>query len=169
MTRTWQKLILLACFIGIIGGAIYYYNMKPPIVFVNSTETYNSWVNWKDTYCTEYPEEEMCNDYYAKEKLRDFQTQLNSAFLSEPLCHGIIFTIWDGKALEPFSLPAYPDFRFSLKYEYGESSQQWEMLDVRRNIKTSGDTGDTGGIGKPDDIARKVCAIVTKRGGAMIN
>jgi hypothetical protein len=101
-----------------------------------------------------YPQRTFdCMDWEVK--FRDLVSRLDAQFAANPLCHGIEFTTLEreGHLFENWTLYLYPS--------PGQDLQGWVLW------KPGMHEHDFRGEGRPNEIARDVCAVVAGRGGVI--
>jgi hypothetical protein len=99
-------------------------------------------------------------------QVRDFETQLATEFATDPTCRDVNFVRFYDPAENnraASAAMAKPHWSLSLQFAPGAKQQPWEML------RSPEYGGYTKGVGRPAEIARKVCSIVTGRGAALRN
>jgi hypothetical protein len=115
------------------------------------------------TACSEWstkhiPERDLaCINWEAN--FRDLVSSLNAQFAANLLCHGIQFTTLAGlykEAGEGNALPKH--WTLYLYPSPGQDLQSWVLF-------KSDMENDFRGQGRPNEIAREVCAVVAGRGG----
>jgi hypothetical protein len=107
-----------------------------------------------------YPQRTFdCMDWEVK--FRDLVSRLDAQFAANPLCHGIEFTTLEGlhKEAGEGNLPEH--WTLYLYPSPGQDSQGWVLW--KPGIKEN----DFRGEGRPNEIARDICAVVAGRGGVI--
>jgi hypothetical protein len=101
-----------------------------------------------------------------RDSVFDFETQLTTSFATDTTCKGVRFVKYKGPGnYDPSVSDTMGQRHWMLIVDFvpGNLKQPWTMLhnpDLSRR---------TQGEGAPEDIAHKVCAIVSEQGGTLLN
>jgi len=97
--------------------------------------------------------------------IEDFAQRMDTQFSSNPSCHGIEFVRFPwgpmsiDKGAEILKRPHW--LFFIVAYAPGDAEQVWKLGDPNKKSVFSGE-------GSPKEIVEKVCAVVTGKGGAIL-
>jgi hypothetical protein len=91
-------------------------------------------------------------------EVRSFEAQLGTFFASDPSCQGVVLANYKGPDSAPSRAASIADWRLTLDFIFGETSQSWSMI---RHVDSSYNTGN----GNPRKIAHTICAVVKQARG----
>lgn len=94
-------------------------------------------------------------------EVRSFEAQLDTFFASDPVCHGVIVSTYEGPNTAKAPPATVPQSTLMLDYNVGQRTQHWSL--VAKNASYTEGTGDA------KEITRMVCSIVTHVGGSIAN
>jgi hypothetical protein len=100
-----------------------------------------------------------------EQQVRDFEAELATEFSSDPTCHDVtLLTLNDPKENNTAATRALgqPHWLLALEFIPGAKQQAW-------NLMRSPDFSYMKGVGRSEEIVRKVCAIATNRGATLKN